>query len=277
MIKLALMTGTPEMVSGGYVAAPTGSFQETVSRAARLGFDGVEILASTRVAGDIYALRKALAKTNLEVAGVNSGRLLAEEGLALLCGTSRHCAMTRTAMYDLIRLAAPFSTHINIGMFRGLPAAQDQDNSFRRLVRILQQLADYAASLGVDLLIEPQNREEFPFIYSTAEGITFVKEVNRPNVGLMLDTFHMLIEQENMIASIEQAMPYLRHIHLLDKDRNPPLHTSLEIDLEGIFRTLQRHDYQHYLAVPLVRDKVDQATIDAVAHLRLLAGRTRNN
>jgi sugar phosphate isomerase/epimerase len=248
-----------------------------VSRAARLGFDGVEVLASTRTAGDIYALRKALAETNLEVAGVNSGRLLAEEGLALLCGTSRHCAMTRTAMYDLIRLAAPFSTHINIGMFRGLPAAQDQDNSFRRLVRILQQLADYAASLGVDLLIEPQNREEFPFIYSTTEGLTFVKEVNRPNVGLMLDTFHMLLEHENMIASIEQSMPYLRHIHLLDKDRNPPLSTSLEIDLEGIFRTLQRHNYQHYLAVPLVRDKVDQATIDAVAHLRLLAARTSNN
>lgn len=277
MLNLALMIGTPEMEPGGYVATPTGSFDETVSRAARLGFDGIEILASTRSAGDLFALRRALARTKLEISGINSGRLLAEEGLALLCGTSRHCAMTRTAMYDLIRLAAPFSTHINIGMFRGLPGAQDKDISFQRLVRILQQLADYAASLNVDLLIEPQNREEFPFIYSTADGLAFVREVNRPNVALMLDTFHMLIEQEDMVNSIEQAMPYLRHIHLLDKDRNPPLATSQEIDLESIFRTLQKHNYRHYLAVPLVRDQVDQATVDAVTHLRLVAARTRSN
>lgn len=270
-MKLALMVGTPEMASeGGYVAVPTGSFQETIGRAARLGFDGVEIVAARRTAGDLYRLRKALAETGIQVAGVNSGRLLSEYGLALLCGTTRHCAQTRTSMYDLIRLAAPFSTHINIGMFRGLPARDELGASFQRLVEIMQRIAGYARSLGVDLLIEPQNREEFPFIYSTAEGVELVKQVNRPNVGLMLDTFHMLVESEDMVASIEQAMPYLRHIHLLDKDRNPPLQSSVEIDLTSIMRTLRRNNYTHYLSVPLVRNQGDQATIEAARYLQMV-------
>jgi sugar phosphate isomerase/epimerase len=270
-MKFALMVGAPDMMDeGGYVATPTGLFRETIERAARLGFDGVEILAARRVAGDLYALRKALTNTRIEVAGINSGRLLSEEGLALLCGTSRHCAMTRTAMFDLIRFAAPFRTHINIGMFRGLPPDTDSEASFERLVGILRRFADYAASLNVDLLIEPQNRKEFPFIYSTAEGIKFVEQVNRPNVGIMLDTFHMLLEAENMPASIERAMPYLRHIHLLDKDRNPPSHSSTEIDLPGIMGVLARHRYRHYLSMPLVSGKDDSATVEALRHLRTL-------
>ncbi len=65
--------------------------------------------------------------------------------------------------------------------------------------------------------------------------------------------------------------------HLLDKDRNPPLSTSMEIDMQSIVRVLKRHNYQHYLSMPLVRDKDDWATAGAVRHLRTLTASTSFN
>ena len=132
----------------------------------------------------------------------------------------------------------------------------------------LRSAGDYAARLDVDLLLEPQNRQEFPFIYSTEDGIAFVEQVARPNVGLMLDTFHMNMEGEDAPASIERAMPYLRHIHFLDMERNPPTPADTQIDVMGILRTLARRNYQHYLSMPLVRNAGLGATEDVVAQLR---------
>ncbi len=269
MTKLALMIGAPDMQGeGGYVAVPSGPYSSTVGTAARLGFAGVEVLAAQRIDGDLFELRQALADSHVVVAGFNSGRLLSDFGLMLLCGTSQQCALTRSAMYGLIRYAAPFATHINIGMFRGMPTDPDQAPARSRLVGILQELADYAARLDVELLLEPQNRKEFPFIYSTADGIALVEQVARPNVGLMLDTFHMHMEGEDAPASIERAMPYLRHIHFLDMRRNPPAPGDPDIDVTGILQTLARRGYKHYLSMPLVRDAELGATEDVVRQLR---------
>jgi sugar phosphate isomerase/epimerase len=268
-MKLALMIGAPDMQGqGGYVAVPTGSFDQTVGAAARLGFDGVEVLAAERVDGDLYALKTALAQAGLKLAGLNSGRLMSDLGLMLLCGNTQQCNLTRSAMYDLIRLAAPFATHINIGMFRGLPDPPGNGPARARLITILQELGDYAARLGVELLLEPQNQKEFPFIYSTRDGVALVREVGRPNVALMLDTFHMMMEHEEATTSLELAMPYLRHIHFLDKDRNPPAPDDPVVDVRGILRTLARHNYRHYLSMPLVRGQGEAATAALVRDLR---------
>jgi sugar phosphate isomerase/epimerase len=276
-VKLALMIGAPDMAaSSGYVAVPTGPYDETVRRAARLGFDGVEVLAAERSTGDVQALRDALVHSRLALAGLNSGRLMSEQGLVLLCGDSRHCALTRSAMYELIRLAAPFGAHINIGMFRGLPPGGAEQPASERLVGILRELGDYAQRMGIQLLLEPQNRKEFPFIASSREGLALVQSVDHPAVGLMLDTFHMLAEDEDPATSVERAMPLLRHIHLLDLERNPPRPGKGLPHLEAIMAVLARHGYGHYLSVPLVRDEDDEATAECVRWLRGLMRGQRN-
>jgi sugar phosphate isomerase/epimerase len=178
--------------------------------------------------------------------------------------------MTRDAIYELIRLAAPFEGHINIGMFRGMPTTADQAPSVAKLVTRLRELADYAARLQVQLLIEPANRKEFPFISTTQEGIDMVKAVDRPNFGLMLDTFHMAVEKEDMCDSIRRARSYLHHIHFLDLDRNPPSRTSAGIDIPAVLATLADSGYQHYLSMPLMKDGGDAATAEVARYLRSL-------
>jgi sugar phosphate isomerase/epimerase len=202
------------------------------------------------------------------VAGFNSGRLFFDHGLQLLCGSSRQCAQTQASIYDLIRISGAFSANINIGMFRGMPPEEDQAPAIESLVAKLRQLADYAAHLDVRLLLEPANKQEFPFISSTREGLEILERVNRPNVNLMLDTFHMAVEGEDICESLELAMPHLYHIHFLDLDRNPPGHGSRGVDLEAVIACLVRSNYRYFLSMPLVKDASDEATREVLMDIR---------
>lgn len=271
-MKLALMIGTPDTVAdSGYVTIPTGAFADSLALAATLGFDGVEVLIGKPNAAEIDALGTALANTGLAVAAINSGRLYFDYGLALLSQDVAVQTAAREALRELVRLTAPLAAPINIGVFRGMPSPVDAAAN-EHLVRILQEIADEIAGLKIDLMLEPSNEKEFPFICSTPEGLALVERIGRPNVKLMLDTFHMSIQEEDLAASLQQAMPVLRHVHLLDRERNPPSRDSKRFDLLGVLQTLQHYDYQHFLSLPLLQNGDRMATEKVVAALRSAGG-----
>jgi sugar phosphate isomerase/epimerase len=80
----------------------------------------------------------------------------------------------------------------------------------------------------------------------------------------------MAVEGEHMGYSIEQAFPFLKHIHFLDLDRDPPSQASRGIDLHLIFSTLKRLGYRHYLSMPLTKAGDEFATRDLLSSLRSL-------
>jgi sugar phosphate isomerase/epimerase len=268
-MKLALMVDAPNTIPGdGYVKVPAGSYMETLALAAELGFDGVEILIGHPETAEIEFLQAAAAETGLEVAAINSGRLYFDYGLGLVSDDSSVRAASRTALLALVRQTTPLKVPINIGVFRGLPAPGNQVEAFSQLVTLLQETADEIVETGVILVLEPGNQIEFPFIYSSADGIALVKQVNRKNVALMLDTFHMSIENEIFSDAFAEAMPMLRHIHFLDRHRNPPSFQSEDFDFIGVLQTLRRHNYQHFISMPLLQNGDFTKTADTVAALK---------
>jgi D-psicose/D-tagatose/L-ribulose 3-epimerase len=90
------------------------------------------------------------------------------------------------------------------------------------LVSQLRLLADDAADHGVTLCLEPLNRFETSFINLAAQGIEVIDRVGRPACQLMLDTFHMNIEESTMGAAIRAAGPRLRHFHASESHRGVP-------------------------------------------------------
>jgi D-psicose/D-tagatose/L-ribulose 3-epimerase len=90
------------------------------------------------------------------------------------------------------------------------------------LVRQLRELADYAAERGVWLGVEPLNRFETSFINLASQAIEVVDRVDRPSCGLLLDTFHMNIEERSIGDAIRAAGKRLRHLHACENDRGAP-------------------------------------------------------
>ena len=90
------------------------------------------------------------------------------------------------------------------------------------LVKNLRTLAKYAGDHGVVICIEPLNRFETSLINLAAQAIEVVDRVDHPSCRIMLDTFHMNVEEKSLGNAIRAAGPRLHHVHACENDRGAP-------------------------------------------------------
>jgi D-psicose/D-tagatose/L-ribulose 3-epimerase len=90
------------------------------------------------------------------------------------------------------------------------------------LVRQLGELAKYAGERGVWLGVEPLNRFETSFINLASQAIEVADRVDHPACGLMLDTFHMNIEEKSIGDAIRAAGTRMGQLHACENDRGAP-------------------------------------------------------
>jgi D-psicose/D-tagatose/L-ribulose 3-epimerase len=90
------------------------------------------------------------------------------------------------------------------------------------LVKQLTQLSKYAADKGVVLCVEPLNRFETSFINLASQATEVVDRVNSPSCQIMLDTFHMNIEEKSLGDAIRATGKRLAHFHACENDRGAP-------------------------------------------------------
>jgi D-psicose/D-tagatose/L-ribulose 3-epimerase len=91
-----------------------------------------------------------------------------------------------------------------------------------RLVESLRPLADYAGERGVTLALEPLNRFETSFINTAEQAMEVVDQVGSPALGVLLDTFHMNIEEHDPAAAIRACGSHVAHFHACGCDRGAP-------------------------------------------------------
>lgn len=91
-----------------------------------------------------------------------------------------------------------------------------------RSIRHMRRLADLASDHGITLCLESLNRFEGYLINTAAEGAAFVDEVDKDNVRLLLDTFHMNIEEDSFEAAILTAGNRLERLHVGEANRRLP-------------------------------------------------------
>ena len=90
------------------------------------------------------------------------------------------------------------------------------------LVRQLKDLSNYAADRGVGLAVEPLNRFETSFMNLASQAIEVVDRVDHPSCGILLDTFHMNIEERSIGDAIRAAGKRVRQIHTCENNRGAP-------------------------------------------------------
>jgi D-psicose/D-tagatose/L-ribulose 3-epimerase len=105
----------------------------------------------------------------------------------------------------------------------------------------LKTICDYAAAQGKTICLEPLNRFETDFLNTVEQGLQMIAEVKSPALKLLLDTFHMNIEEKNPAAAIRRAGRHLGHFHASASDRGTPGHDH--VDWRGVAGALKAIRY----------------------------------
>lgn len=98
----------------------------------------------------------------------------------------------------------------------------DKEGLWKRAVEGMQRVGDEADRLGITIALEVLNRFETLLLTDASEGVQFCRDVNRKSVKVLLDTFHMNIEEDDLPAAIRATGEWLAHLHVGEGNRKLP-------------------------------------------------------
>jgi sugar phosphate isomerase/epimerase len=184
----------------------------TVAAAGSAGFGAVELLLGRPE--DAPDLDAALRGAGVGLRGLLSGPVRTVEGLSLAEPATAEAAVARVGA--LIDLAAGHRAHVVLGWILGGDPADEPT-----LIASLERCRDAARAAAVPLLIEPVNRYENPGLTTAAAAAALIDRAGG-GIGLLLDTFHMSIEEADPAATLRAYAPRIGHLHLADSNRRLP-------------------------------------------------------
>ena len=206
----------------------SADYEYYIPKVKKLGFDVLEISCASLTRH--YATAEKLRDLK---------QCAADNGIVLTAGygptkeqniSSADPAVVKRAM-DFFAMILPKLQSLDIHILGGglysywpldptLP--MDKEKDLERAVRNMKPFAKMAEDNGVMLGMEVLNRYEGYMMNTCAEGLDFIRRVDSPSCKVMLDTFHMNIEEDNMAAAIRLAGKDLCHLHLGEQNRQVP-------------------------------------------------------
>ena len=116
----------------------------------------------------------------------------------------------------------------------------------QKVLPVLSDLSRFAEERGIQLLLEPLNRYSTPYCTTSNDAVRIAEQINQNNFGILLDTFHMNIEEQSFEYAILKSEGLLRHTHFADNNRMMPGYGH--IDFQLIIKTLHDIGYNQYIS-----------------------------
>ncbi|MCE5340893.1 MAG: sugar phosphate isomerase/epimerase [Planctomycetaceae bacterium] len=228
-----------------------GDFEAGLKNASQLGYDGVELAIRNPADVDYDQLVYLLQEYRLELVALGTGQAYLQEGLSFShpAESVRCQAVARVKQH--IDLASRFGAKVIIGLLRGnVEADMDKSQCLGWMKECFVQCLTYAAKNDTTVVIEPLNRYETNLINTAGEAVELIKELSFPNFQLLLDSFHMNIEEVSIEETIRNYAAYIGHVHVADSNRWAPGFGHL--DFSKIIAALEKAGFVGYLSAEII-------------------------
>ena len=191
-----------------------GTGSEWIEKGKENGFDYVELPLAQMVALDdeaFLSLKERVGSSGLECEACNNffpghvrltgnavdyGKL--EEYLDKALGRAAQLGV------KVIVFGSPKSRHV--------PEEYPMDKAWSQLVELLKTIDPLVRAKGITIVIEPLCKLESNIINTVAEGLRLFKAVNRENIKLLVDYYHLVVEKEDPEILL-RAGSYIKHVH----------------------------------------------------------------
>ena len=245
-----------------------GDLETNLARIALLGYDGVELAIRDPELVDLDDLERLVRKHSLNVPAIGTGQAWGEEGLSF---TDTNPDVRRAAIKRIqshVPVAVRFQAVIIIGLVRGiLKPGVELAQAMDWLAAALRECSAVAHPNGIRLALEPINRYETMLVNTAAQGLDLIERVGADNFGLLLDTFHMNIEEPVIEEGIRLCGDRIFHFHVADSNRWYP--GAGHLDFKSILRTLDATGYSGWITGEfLPKPNAETAARQNIAYLR---------
>jgi D-psicose/D-tagatose/L-ribulose 3-epimerase len=202
----------------------TEVIRQRAPQAKAMGFDMVELPIENAQDWEAGEVRRILEDTGLQAgvcAAMGPGRDLTSLDPQVVKSTQEY-------IRACVHYAAEIGATVVVGPMYS-PTGQtgpieffERERIFQTLVGNLTELVAHAEVSGVRLAIEPLNRFETSLFNTVEQTMPLIEMIDHPSLGLLLDTFHMNIEERDIGAAIRRAGKHLVHFHACGNDRGAP-------------------------------------------------------
>lgn len=214
-----------------------------------MGFKVVEIPVEDPDLIDGRQVKKALNEHGLEavVCGAfGPGRDLTHEDPAVhrQCFDYLDKLMNFCKLWETGFIAGPM--YSAVGKAR-MVSPDQKKTEWERAVTNLRNVARKAGDKGLELAIEPLNRFESDLINTTADALRLVRDIDHPAAKIMVDGFHMSIEERSLEQAIRLAGDKLVHVQTSENYRGTP--GTGQTDWDSFRKGLQAVGYQGAVSI----------------------------
>ncbi|MEA5050201.1 MAG: sugar phosphate isomerase/epimerase family protein [Oscillospiraceae bacterium] len=225
-----------------------GDFAVSMQTAASLGYNAVEIHTPDPETLDTAALRTVCEKLGIFIATIGTGQIYGRYGLYLMDPNEARRRQLVGMLRRYIDIAEKLGSKVTIGSIKGnVPKDADRAYCLGVMGEMLREITSYAAEKGVTVLLEATNRFENNVLNTGREVRSMIEDNALRNCQVLMDTFHINIEERSLSTCLRDAGPWLGHIHFGDNTRMYPGSGSFNYD--AFCRSIREIGYDGVLSV----------------------------
>lgn len=230
----------------------TDELIENVRQAAEIGYPALEIHVQNPETVNVEKLKATCEKYHIKISGIATGLAYAKEGLCLIHEDEGVQKKAVERLERFVDLAAELDSSLLIGRLKGdISDMEEYDRWEKVLAANLRRAAEYAANKGVTLMLEAINRYESNYMNKVGEIAEFIRRYELPSTKVLMDVFHMNIEEASIADSIRENYDALGYFHIADSNRMYP--GAGHVDLEEVLGTLESLGYEGYVSLECLR------------------------
>lgn len=244
-MKLAYPVATPDTTS--QMLAYRGELAPMLDTLQEIGYTGLEPFVRNPAEMNVAAFSREVERRGFDIVAVGTGPIPAEDKLTF---TDRNAEIRRAAIERakaVIDFAATFGSQMNVGKLRGDIHPGLESESWQRMKEAFSEVCDYAARRAVPITLEPQNQFVINNLNSTQSALKFLTELGHGNLYVVLDVFHMHMEDKSPAASMIEARDVMLHVHFADSNRAAPGRGG--INFTEAVRVLKALKYDRYITI----------------------------
>ena len=193
---------------------PDGTGIEHVEKIKKAGYDYIELPLAQIMdlsAKEFITLEKKMEEFNMPCEACNNFfpariRLTGEN-----CNINEILEYVEGALNRAALLGAKTIVFGSAGA-KNVPAGFSHEEALSQILFLLRKIGRYAEKSGITIVIEPLNKLESNIINTVEDGLKLAKGVNRENVKLLVDYYHLSVEKEGLEV-LKKAGESIRHVH----------------------------------------------------------------